>query len=783
MAFRKRTLEQELQEALLRGSMRKAFGRFDLLMLGLGITVASGYAQLSGYAAQQYAGPAVIVSYVFSGVAAVVAACCFAELSQEFPVAGGAFSYVMATFGELAAFITLGGLLLEYVLGMAAVARGFSRQLARLCNLDPQQFVINIGGEYSPHFIDIMAAGIVLLMSVLLSLGVRESAWFISGVTVFKLVLLVVVSIVGYVQGTWDNAEPFIDPNFGADGIFLGAAVLYFTYVGFDAISNAAEETRDVKHMPWAIVGTPLAAMVMYVMLAFALVMITYPNPRAALPWNPSLGRDGPGQGLPFGPYPGVSFPALDTCNGPQLTFTIAFVELQGLKYMQYILAVATLMGIVTALTVGLFSASRIVMSAARDWLLPPFLAIISPRTQTPLVAQMVLGVIIAALAMTIETEMATAMVSFGTLVALWLVCNAQMFRRYWPGVQMRFTQYGGVEAVAGGELDSWALGRRLSVQARKLLFGVHMLAVNGISIALGAYYAASTDPMSNVKSAKDWAHFVDNNYPGGAKNCTPIVNYALLADLDGCPQEVLDTDPESCTRLGHTSLACLYIVLAWFLVTLSFQACCPLEHKPAGWHVPWWMMPWLPSTAIGMCIFCVGALPSNEYWKIGVFFGGLLVFFLLFSLPMSYIKHNRVDFVNAEELKVVELRFINGEWRPARIAEMHPAASVTTSIGVHASQALNGSAASLGVRPSYPYSMELKGSGVLPAAAVARAVTDSAAGSIAGRLHSGRSPRSPTAAPTAERLSRMSPAQQQRSRRSLQLPPLPPTQEEGPTK
>ncbi len=131
----------------------------------------------------------------------------------------------------------------------------------------------------------------------------------------------------------------------------------------------------------------------------------------------------------------------------------------------------------------------------------------------------------------------------------------------------------------------------------------------------------------------------------------------------------------------------------------------------------------------------------------------------------------------------MVELRFINGEWRPARIAEMHPAASVTTSIGVHASQALNGSAASLGVRPSYPYSMELKGSGVLPAAAVARAATDSAGGSIAGRLHSGRSPRSPTAAPTAERLSRMSPAQQQRSRRSLQLPPLPPTQEEGPTK
>jgi APA family basic amino acid/polyamine antiporter len=372
MAFRRRTLEEELREALLRGSMRKAFGGFDLLMLGLGITVASGYAQLTGYAAQEFAGPAVILSYMFSGMAALLAACCFAELSQEFPVAGGAFSFVMATFGELAAFIALGGLLLEYVVGMAAVARGFSRQLARLCNQDPLTFVINIGGDYSSHFLDIMAAAIVLLMSVLLSLGVRESAWFISGVTVFKLLLLVVIAIVGYVQGTWDNAEPFIDPNFGADGIFLGAAVLYFTYVGFDAISNAAEETRDVRHMPWAIVGTPLVAMIFYILLSTALAMATTPNPKAALPWNPALGPDDPGQGFPFGPYAGVSFPNLDTCNGPGNTFTIAFVHLQGLKYMQYIIAVATLMGIVTALTVGLFSASRIVMSAARDWWVIP---------------------------------------------------------------------------------------------------------------------------------------------------------------------------------------------------------------------------------------------------------------------------------------------------------------------------------------------------------------------------------------------------------------------------
>ena len=149
-------------------------------------------------------------------------------------------------------------------------------------------------------------------------------------------------------------------------------------------------------------------------------------------------------------------------------------------------------------------------------------------------------------------------------------------------------------------------------------------------------------------------------------------------------------------------------------------------------------------------------------------------------------LQHNRVDFVNAEELKVVELRFINGEWRPARIAEPHSAAS----LGVHASQALTASAASLGKRPSYVHGMELKtGSkrtlGVQPPAATAaagRGATDSAGGGSGGLLHSGRVLPSHSLGPAEQRMSRAGTTEQQHSRRSLPLPPLPPTQEAGPT-
>ena len=195
---------------------------------------------------------------------------------------------------------------------------------------------------------------------------------------------------------------------------------------------------------------------------------------------------------------------------------------------MQYVVSLAVLLGAVTALTVGLFSASRIVMAAARDWLLPPFLARISPRTQTPLLAQMVLGVIIgrgcgrvvlvapgcwlagrapaplpqhpapsapppapslpsAVLAMLVEVDAATALVSFGTLIVLWMVCNAQMFRRYYPDVQMRFTRYGTVEATMHKQqaAEGFSLAARLGLSLkwrRTLVFG-HLAALNALII------------------------------------------------------------------------------------------------------------------------------------------------------------------------------------------------------------------------------------------------------------------------------------------------------------
>jgi APA family basic amino acid/polyamine antiporter len=203
------------------------------------------------------------VSVLISGVAALLTSVCYGELAVEYPLSGAAFSYTMLTFGDFPAFICLASLLLEYAIGNAVVARGFSTYLARLLNLEPGYFRVGDkgpcgnaqGGKY-----DIMAAGVTLLVSVMLALGGRENAVLISGVTLLKLVLLVLIAIVGFTHANGAQMTPFTQPQFGFDGLWIGAALLFFIYTGFGALGAAAEEVTEVRHIPYALVGTSVIA-------------------------------------------------------------------------------------------------------------------------------------------------------------------------------------------------------------------------------------------------------------------------------------------------------------------------------------------------------------------------------------------------------------------------------------------------------------------------------------------------------------------------------------------
>jgi hypothetical protein len=177
----------------------------------------------------------------------------------------------------------------------------------------------------------------------------------------------------------------------------------------------------------------------------------------------------------------------------------------------------------------------------------------------------------------------------------------------------------------------------KLSVRARHIILLVHMAALNGVCVALAAYYQASATPLPD--------EYVPPKSPPGAQECPPMGE-----------------------GLRH-SLDSLFFLLAWALVAASFLFWCPLEYEPPGWRIPWWMMPWLPALALLLVVFNLAALPNSGYWKIGAYFGGATAFYLFFSLPMSYVKHSRVDHSSNDDLTPIEIAFIEGQWRPARQA------------------------------------------------------------------------------------------------------------------
>ena len=260
---------------MLRGSLRRTYSQFDLLMLGLGIVVGSGVFTLTGQGSALFAGSAIMISYIIMGITVSCAAACYSELCVEYPVAGSAFTYTMVTFGEFPAYITMGMLLVQYILGMAAVARGWSAYLALLCNQPASLFVFE-AGDWS---IDVMAFGVVIILSLTLSSGSRESSNFINVITCVKLFFIVFICIGAYTRA---DAAAFADnfglPDKGPEGVIQGAALVLFSFVAFDAVCNAVEEAQLVAHIPPAIIGTVGISTAMYVLLAIAMVLMATPE-------------------------------------------------------------------------------------------------------------------------------------------------------------------------------------------------------------------------------------------------------------------------------------------------------------------------------------------------------------------------------------------------------------------------------------------------------------------------------------------------------------------------
>jgi len=374
-------------------ALNKCLGWVDLTLLGVGAIVGAGVFVLTGVVAHRDAGPAVILSYLLAAMAALASAMCYTEFAVDMPTTGGAYNYVVHTFGEVMAWLVAWNLLLEYTLSVAAVARDFTAYFSSAIGHSPSELRVDLGG-LDVH-LDFPALGVVLLIGGLLCYGTKESARFNAGVTGLNIVIILFIMGVGYPLGfKASNFLPFAP--YGAKGVFRGASKVFFSFVGFDSIATTAEECKNPKvDLPMGILGAIIISAVLY------------------------AGMSGAICGM-------VNYAVMDV-DAP---FAQAFY-LMGMGWAAELVAVGAVTGILTSMLVSLMGATRIYVVLGRERLLPPKLCNLNEARGTPIAATLITAASAGFLAFIMDIESLADLVSIGTLFCACIVAMGVLLRRY----------------------------------------------------------------------------------------------------------------------------------------------------------------------------------------------------------------------------------------------------------------------------------------------------------------------------------------------------------------
>ncbi|HTT76376.1 MAG TPA: amino acid permease [Candidatus Binataceae bacterium] len=405
--LRRKPAEMLLAEAgAHEGGLKRVLGALDLTALGIGAIIGAGIFVLTGVAAAEYAGPAVSMSFVVAGFACAMAALCYAEFAAMIPIAGSAYSYSYATMGELVGWIIGWDLVLEYAVGAAAVAVGWSGYLEVILrgmgiNLPPALTHAPAAGALMQ--MDLPALLIVLLITAILYVGISESARINSVIVAIKLAAVGVVILVGVFYVRPANWSPFAP--LGWPGIMKGAAVIFFAYIGFDAVSTAAEEVVNPnRDLPIGILASLFICTALYIIVAGVLT--------------------------------GMVPAHLIDLKAPLAS---AFV-LRGLNFVAGIVSIGAVAGLTSVLLVLLLGQSRIFFAVSRDGLLPPLFSRIHPRYRTPYIPTTLTGIVVGVTAALLPIQDIAELTNIGTLFAFVLVCiGIWILRRVEPDMHRPF--------------------------------------------------------------------------------------------------------------------------------------------------------------------------------------------------------------------------------------------------------------------------------------------------------------------------------------------------------
>ena len=410
--FAVKTIDLLMKESERENQLRRSLGPFSLIALGVGAVIGAGIFTLTGVAAATAAGPAIVISFVFASIGCVFAGLCYSEFSTMIPIAGSAYTYAYATMGELIAWMIGWDLVLEYCVGAATVSIGWSQTLIALLHnfgidfpakfiASPFQPITLTDGTVVHGIINVPAVLVVVIVSVILILGIRESAGVNTLIVFLKVSVVVVFIALGWKFINPANHTPFIPPNtgqfgeFGWSGIVSGAGVIFFAYIGFDAVSTAAQEAkRPQRDMPVGIIGSLLVCTVLFVLYSYVLTgVVNYKELNVAAPLSIALTR--------------IPIPWLSTAMN-----------------------LAVLAGLTSVMLVMLLGQSRVFYTMSRDGLLPPLFSSVHPKFRTPWRCNLVLMLFVGLFAAFAPISVVGKMTSIGTLFAFVIVCGGILIMR-----------------------------------------------------------------------------------------------------------------------------------------------------------------------------------------------------------------------------------------------------------------------------------------------------------------------------------------------------------------
>ncbi|QWG54660.1 amino acid permease [Bacillus mycoides] len=368
----------------------------DLTFLGIGAVIGTGIFVLTGIVAAKHSGPGIMLSFLIAAFTCACVAFCYAEFASSIPVSGSVYTYAYMTVGEVVAFIVGWCLMLEYLLAVAAVAVGWSGYLQSLLqgfNIQLPAIIASAPGTVKGGLIDLPAVCILLLITGLLSFGIRESARINNIMVLIKLAVIIAFIVAGAKYVKPENWTPFIP--FGYDGIITGAATVFFAFLGFDAIATAAEETKKPQRdLPIGIIGSLLICTVLYMIVSFVLTGM-------------------------------VPYTQLDVSD--PVAFALHFV---GEDTIAGLLAVGAMTGMTTVLLVVMYGQVRVSYAMSRDGLLPKALSRVNKKVKIPLLNTWITGVFAALLAGLLDLHLLANLVNIGTLTAFTFVCFAVLILR-----------------------------------------------------------------------------------------------------------------------------------------------------------------------------------------------------------------------------------------------------------------------------------------------------------------------------------------------------------------